>query len=61
MSFYIELEDNTNMTEADGAIEYYSEDVDEEEKTKETNSRVRGDSKDWVSGGVPQPGQSGSK
>ena len=46
MSFYIELEDNTNMTEVDGAIEYYSEDVDEEEKAKETNSRVRGDSKD---------------
>ena len=31
MSFYIELEDNTNVREADGAIEYYSEDVDEEE------------------------------
>ena len=46
MSFYIELEDNTNVREADGAIEYYSEDVDEEEKAKETNSRVRGDSKD---------------
>ena len=61
MSFYIELEDNTNMTEVDGAIEYYSEDVDEEEKAKETNSRVRGDSKDWVPRGVPQPGQSGSK
>ena len=29
MSFYIELEDNTNMTKVDGAIEYYSEDVDE--------------------------------
>ena len=46
MSFYNELEDNTNMTKVGGAIEYYSEDVDEEEKTKETNSRVRGDSKD---------------
>ena len=46
MSFHIELEDNTNVTEADGAIEYYSEDVDEEQKAKETNSRVRGDSKD---------------
>ena len=46
MSFYNELEDNTNMTKVGGAIEYYSEDVDEKEKAKETNSRVRGDSKD---------------